>query len=233
MRNITFQGVFDTLDVSQGGSELGDKAQTPDGRQWVYIKANEALTLANALTRIANSDQDTVSSSTDGDGDITRITQAAAGFTVGDFDYAYGLVDQGTGEGQFFKVETNTTDTFKLFKDYKLGTALAVSDSDIVLVRPFLAEKTATTTLHQVPVGVAQVAFAANDFGWALTRGVGTILAGAALVANELTTPGDDTEGTVITITNGETPDDVSTFGRALVINSTADKAAMIDVNLW
>lgn len=205
---------------------------TPDGREWVYIEANEAISLGHALTRAANVDADTIASATDGEGKITLLTQASAGWTAGQFAGAYGLVDAGTGSGQFFKVRTNTADTLQLTSETALTTALSVSDSDIVLVTPFLADKTAITVLHQVPVGVAQVAFASGEFGWALRRGVGTVLAGAALVANELCTPGDDTEGQVITVASGETFDDASTFGRCLVANGTADEGAMIDVNL-
>lgn len=231
MRNITFQQVTQVSTVAQ--AELGEVAVTPDGRSWRYVKANEALSAGHALTRIANTDVDTVSSSTDENSEITKITEAAAGWTVGQFDDAYGLVDDGTEEGQFFKVRTNDTTTLFLYRDYRLTAALAVADSDIVLVRPFLAEKTAVTTLNQVPVGIAQIAFAANDYGWALTRGPGKVTAGDTLVANEQCTPGDDTEGEVIAITNGETPDDVSTFGRTLVANTTADKNALIDALLY
>lgn len=231
MRQITFQKVLETTTVPQ--AELGEVAITPDGRQWVYVKANEALTKGHALTRIANSDVDTVSSSTDENSEITKITEGSAGWTVDQFANAYGLVDDGTGEGQFFKVATNSADTLFLYRDYRLTTAMAVADSDIVLVRPFLAEKVAITTLNQVPTGIAQVAFAANEYGFVLTRGPGLVIAGAALVANEQATPGDDTEGEVIGIANGETPDDVSTFGRCLVANTDADKAALIDTLLY
>ncbi len=230
MREITFQRIFDSPTASM--ANLGEQAQTPDGRVWRYIKANEALGQATALTRTANSNQDTLASSNDADGNRTVVTQAGASFTVGDFDNSYLLIDSGTGAGQFAKIRTNNVTELQLFVDYALGTALSVSDSDGVIVRPHLAELTAITTLHQIPVGVAQIAFASADFGWALERGPGSVLAGANLVANELTTPGDDTEGTVITITNGETPDDVSTYGRCLVANDTADVGAMIDVNL-
>jgi len=230
MRQITFQKVLQTDTVPF--AELGDRAQTPDGRLWVYVKANEALVLHNALTRTANSDQDTLSSSTDGDGDEIFITQSGASFTAGEFEKAYGLIDAGTGSGQFFKIRTNNATQLTLFKDYALTTSLAVADSDAVIARPHLAEKTAITTLHQVPVGIAQVAFSANEYGWALERGMGAVLAGTALTANELTTPGDDTEGTLTNIGTDESMEDVSTFGRCVVANGTADESAMIDVNL-
>lgn len=230
-RELSFQAVLQTNTVPH--AKLGEVAVTPDGRSWRYVKANEALSLGHATTRIANTDVDTVSHGTDSASNRIYITEASAGWTVGQFENAWGCVDDGTGEGQVFKVETNSADTLKLYLDYKLTSALDVADSDIVLVRPFLAEKTAITTLNQIPVGIAQVAFAANDYGWVLERGPGLCIAGAALVANEQATPGDDTEGELTGIGNGETPDDVSTFGRTLVANTTADKGALIDVLLY
>jgi hypothetical protein len=232
MREITFQKALEQSDVPM--AKLGEKAVTADGRAWRYVKANEALSLGHALTRTANVDVDTVASSTDGDGDIVYITEASAGWTVGAYENAYGLVDDGTNEGQFFKVETNSTDTLKLYKDFKLTTALTVAAADdIVLVLPFLAEKAAITTINQIPLGVAQKAFTTKYYGWVLERGPGLVIAGAALVVNEFCTPGDDTEGEVVTVTSNETVDDPSGYGRCLVANTTADKAAMIDVNLW
>ncbi|HDZ13686.1 MAG TPA: hypothetical protein ENH60_02150 [Pricia sp.] len=232
MREIRFQKVLETQSAT-GAAKVGEYATTPDGRIWRYVKANEALVLSNALTRIANSDQDTVASTTDGAGDETIITQVSAGFTVGDFNDAYGLVDSGTGKGQFFKIKTNDATRLFLFSDYALSTTLVVGDSDIVIVRPYLAEKTATSTLNQIPLGIAQVAFTSGDFGYALISGPGSVLAGAALVANELCTPGDNTEGTLITVASGETVDDVSSFGRTLVANDTADVAGMIMADMW
>lgn len=232
MRDLTFQKVLQADATQQ--ARLGDRGQTPDGRQWVYVKANEALTKHHVATRIANTDVDTVYSSTDGAGLKTRITEASAGWTVGQFADAYGCVDDGTGEGQIFKVEDNTADTLRLYRDYALSTALTVAAADdIVLARPYLAEKVAISTLNQILIGVAQVAFAASDYGWLLYRGIGGVLMGDTAVANEQVTPGDDTEGEAIAITNGETPDDISIVGRVVVANTTADKAALVDVNVW
>lgn len=231
MRQITFQKVLETTTVPTAG--LGEIAVTPDGREWQYVKANEAASKGHALTRIADSDQDTLSSSTDENTEITIITQAGATFTTGQFEDSYGLINDGTGEGQVFKVRTNDATRLFLYRDYRLTTALAVADSDAVIARPYLAEKTAVTTLNQVPLGIAQVAFAAADYGWALRRGPGVVIAGAALVANEQCTPGDDTEGEVITVGSGETLDDASTFGRCLAPNTNADKGALIDALMY
>lgn len=232
MRELVFQKVLQTETVQQA-SFLGERVMTPDGRGWIYVKANEDVTIHKALTRIANSNVDTVSSSSDGAGNRVFIKEISAGWTAGQFQNAYGIVDAGTGVGQFFKIKDNTVDTLELYPDYALGTALDVTDSDIVIVRPHLAELTATSTLHQIPVGIAQVAYTQNDFAWALERGVGAVTQGGTVfVANELCTPGDDTEGTLLTVASTETLDDASSFGRAMVIG-TEDEEGIIDVNLW
>lgn len=233
MRLITFQNVLQQSDVPQAGAELGGRAATPDGREWVYVKANEAISKGHVATRIANVDVDTVSSSSDGDGDRTYITKASAGWIVGAYQNAYGLVDDGTSEGQFFKIKDNTADTLNLYKDYKLTSALAVADSDIVIVRPYLAEKSAVSVLNQILIGVAQIAISSGYYAWVQSKGPGCVLMGDTGVANEQVTPGDDSEGEAIAITNGETPDDISSVGRVLVANTTVDKLAMVDINVW
>lgn len=232
MRQITFQNVLEASTIQE--ADLGARATTPDGRQWVYVEANEAISLGHIVTRTANTAVDTLSSSQNSASQNVFITEGSAGWTVGQFQNAYGLVDDGTGSGQFFKIKDNTADTLELYPEYALSTALDVSDSDVTIVRPHLAEKSAITTLNQVLIGVAQVAIANNSFGWVLERGVGIVINGATdPVANEQLTPGDDTEGQAITIANGETPDDISTVGRTLVVNANNDEGVMVDVNIW
>ena len=232
MRQITFQNVLKEDSVPM--ARLGELAQTEDGREWRYVKFNEAFgTKGMIATRIANTDVDTVSSSTDGDSNITKVTEASAGWTVGQFENAWLLVDDGTGEGQFAKVKTNSADTLNLYTDYALTTALDVADSDIVLARPYLAEKSAITVLNQILLGVAQITTTANYYGWVQIRGYGGVLVGDVITANEQITPGDDTEGTGINVGSGETIDDASTVGRCVVANTTADKACLADIIIY
>lgn len=209
-------------------AKLGEIGATPDGRLWRYNKINNAFNKYELASAIANTDVDTVSSSTDGDGNITNITEASAGWTPGQFAGAWLCVDDGTNEGQVSKIKDNTADTLKLEKDWRLTAAMAVADSDIVIHRPNLVKPVPITLLLNTLRGFAQVAFAANEYGWFLERGVGACVPGAALVLDELCTPGDDTAGEVIGVGSGETIDDISLAGRCIVPNTTADKAALI-----
>lgn len=228
MKLLTFQDVLQTSTTAQ--AKLGEKAATPDGRRWVYAKANEALTKFHLAISAANTAVTNVTSSgTNNDGQIVYITKSAAGWTVGAFQNAWGVVNDDTAEGQVFKVKDNSATVLELFPEYALGTALDAT-SDIVLVTPLLVRKVLVTALLQQCQGFAQVAFASADYGWLLQDGIGGVLPGTVLVQDEYITPGDDTAGEVVGITNGETIDDVSLVGRCVVPNTTADKATLAQV---
>ena len=212
--------------------KLGAIGQTEDGGLWRYLKATEAVSQYMVVSRPANTTVTTVSSSSNGASQVVYITEASAGWTVGDFQDHWLLVNTGTGTGQVAKIKDNTADTLELYPEYALGTALAVADSGIAIVHENDAEKIAITTLITTPTGVAQVAFASADYGWFLIRGIGGVLAGEAITINESMTPGDDTEGTVEIGDTAKGTFDEAYVGRCLVANSAADLACLAYVNL-
>ena len=230
MKQIGFQSVFDTPATKE--ANLNGQYQTPDGRIWEYLKATEAITQYMVVSSPANTDVDTISSSTNGSSQIVYLTEASAGWTVGDYQDHWLLVDDGTGEGQLGKIKDNTADTLELYVDYAFGTAMAVADSDIVIRHEPDAEKIAITTLVTPPKGVAQVTFAASDYGYFLKRGIGGVLAGEVITINVSATPGDDTEGTVEIGDTAKGLFDEAYVGRCLVANTTADKAFLCEVNI-
>lgn len=230
MKQITFQSVFDTPTAPM--SNLGEVAQTPDGRVWKYLYATEAITKHMAVSRPANTTVTTVSSSSNGNSQVVFITEASAGWTVGDYKDHWLLVNTGTGTGQAARIKNNTTDTLELYTEYALSTSLAVADSGIAIVHETDAEKIPVTTDITVLQGVAQVSFASGDYGWFLRRGVGGLLGGIAMTINTVAKPGDDTEGTATIGATGEGLFDASYIGRILVANSAADVAALVDINI-
>lgn len=231
MKRITFQDVLRTSTTPQAG--LGECVSTPDGSEYVYVKLNEACLQGHVVVPVANTGVDTVSSSANNEGDIVFITEGSAGWTVGQFDNAWGEVDDGTGEGQVFKIKTNTADTLELYKDWALGTALAVSDSDITISRYLtLHEKSAVTDKAQNARGIAQVGFAEADYGWVLRHGAGIVIAGEVLTADLSFMTGDDAEGEVLKGITAEGTFDFQALGTVLGANSTVDKGALVMVNI-
>lgn len=230
MNTITFQSVKDSS--TQADFNIGQRAQTPDGREWVYVKAAEAISANQAVVPDAVVSVDTVSSSTDGLGRIVYITKASAGWTVGQFAEAWVYVVDGTGVGQAGRIKTNTTDTLELYPEFAFTTALSVTDSDITIREPFSVDKAAITDKVQGCVGIAQIAIASGSYGWVLTRGVGTVLAGEALVVGKSFVTGDDTEGSVVKGTTAKGAFDEQALGYCLVANASADKPALVWVEL-
>lgn len=230
MNQITFQTVYQTQTNAQ--FTLGQKGMTPDGREWVYVKANGALAKGSVAIPAAVTAVDNCSSSADTLGRIIYITKASAGWTVGAFADAIGVVDDGTGVGQTFKIRTNTADTLILYPETALTTALAVADSDITIRTLNLVEKAAITDKVQSAQGIAQVAFSANDYGWLLKRGAGSVLAGEVLVVGKSFVTGDDTTGQVVKGTTAKGDFDEQSLGYALVANAAADQNALVFVNI-
>jgi hypothetical protein len=227
MNQITFQSVYQTSATSNP-FKLGQRGQTPDGRQWVFVKANSALAKGSVAVPDAVTAVDLVSSSADGLGRIVYITKAAAGWTTGQFEDAIGVVDDGTGVGQTFKIQTNSTDTLTLYPETALSTALSVADSDITIRTMAEVDKAAITSALQSAVGAAQVAFAAGDYGWLLTEGDGVVLAGNSLVVGAGFTTGDDTTGQVIVSVITEAPLTAQNLGICLVANAAADQGTLV-----
>src|SRR6185295_5074361 len=130
MNQITFQSAYQVSTTPL--VPIGQRAMTPDGREWVYI-TNTTATLAkgNIVVPAAVVTSDLWSSSTDSQGRIVYLTRAANNYTVGAYAGGVGVVDQGTGVGQTFKILTNNVTTLTLSPETALATALSVSDSDL------------------------------------------------------------------------------------------------------
>lgn len=221
---ISFQNALKVASAPQ--AILGGKASTPDGSQWTYVKANEAVTKGHVVSPVVNTGVDTLSSSTNGAGQIVYLTKASAGWTVGQFNDAWVVVDDGTGEGQVAKIKTNTADTLELYPQWALGTALAVADSDVTISTVnTLVEKSPITVLTTTVIGAAQVAITtASPYAWVLAKGPGLCISGtAAMTALANFTPGDDTEGQVVIGVTAKGDFDGFTAGYSLAANTTID----------
>lgn len=228
MNQISFQNVYQTI-TQRGEFKLGQRAETPDGREWVFVKAAGAvgknlIAIPNTVTTSSAA----TSSSTDQQGRIVYLANAAASYTVGQFEDAIGLVSAGTGTGQSYKVRTNNATTLTLYPETALTTALSVADSVTSILTANQVLIAAITSKVQSAVGATQTAFSSGDYGWLLTEGDGGVIPGEVLVIGKNFTTGDDTAGEVIKgiATNG--PFDAQSLGFALVANSAADVGALV-----
>lgn len=227
MNTISFQNVYQTI-TQRGEFKLGERAMTPDGREWVFVKADTALANGSVAVPDAVTAVDNFSSSTDAQGRIVYLTSANANWTIGQFEDAIGVVDDGTGVGQTFKIKTNSATTLTLYPETALSTALSSTDSDITIRTMAIVDKAAITSKLQSAVGSSQVAFAAADYGWLLTEGDGRVLAGEVLVVGANFVTGDDTTGQVVKGTTAKGPFDEQSLGICLVANAAADQGTLV-----
>lgn len=205
---------------------------TPDGREWTYAKADTALAKGSVAVPDGVIAVDNVTSSTDALGRIVYITKASAGWTVDKYAEGWVVVDDGTGVGQAGKIKSNTVDTIELYPEFAFATAMSSVDSDITIRTPYLVDKAAVTAKIQGAIGIAQVAFAAADYGWLLTRGPGVVLAGEALTIYGDFVTGDDTTGQVVKGTTAKGAFDEQPLGWCMVANAAADQLALVFVNI-
>lgn len=227
MNQISFQDVYQTI-TQRGEFPLGQRAMTPDGRQWVFVNTAGAIgknfiAIPNTVTTLT-----TLSSSTDNQGRIVYLTDTDATLTTGAFAEAVGLVNTGTGTGQGFKVKTNTATVVTLYPDTALATALSVSDSGIALKTMNRVIIAAITSKIQQTVGATQTAFASGDYGWLITEGDGTVVAGEVLVIGTSFVSGAATAGEVLKGTTAKGPFDEQSLGFCTVANSGADLGALV-----
>lgn len=231
MNTISFQSVYNTI-TARGEFKLGQRASTPDGREWQFVKANTAI--ANSLIAVPNAvtSADLWSSSTDNQGRIVYLTRAASTMTTGEFEDGIGVVDDGTGRGQTFKIKTNNATTITLYPETALTTALAVADSDLTLMTMSECDPAAITSKVQMAQGAPQVSMAASDYGWVLTNGDGRAIPGNTLVVGAGFTTGDDTVGQVVVGVTATGPYDAQNLGYAIVANAAADIGALVRYNV-
>lgn len=227
MNTITFQSVYQT-ETARGEFKLGQRGTTPDGREWQFVRAQSAV--ANSLVAVPDgvTSADLWSSSTDNQGRIVYLTRAASSMTTGQFEDGIGVVDDGTGRGQTFKIRTNNATTITLYPETALTTALAVADSDLTLMTMSYVDPAAVTSTVQMAQGAPQVSLAAADYGWVLTNGDGRAIPGNTLVVGKGFSTGDDTVGQVIVSVTAEGPFNAQNLGYAIVANSAADMGALV-----
>jgi hypothetical protein len=228
MNQISFQSVYQTI-TQRGEFKLGQRASTPDGREWQFVKFRVAAVNSDVCVPIAVVSADTWSSSIDGQNRIVYLTDAGSAFTVGAFEDGIGVVDDGTGVGQTFKIRTNSATVLTLYPETALATALSVVDSDITIMNMSQVDPAAVTSKVQMAQGSNQVVASAGDYGWLLTNGDGRCVVGNfTLVVGQSFVTGDDVVGQVQVGTTAKGDFDEQSLGYAIVANAGADQGALV-----
>jgi len=222
MNQISFQDVKQTSTTPVFA--VGQRAQTPDGNEWVYVKATEAIGNGHVVISKATAalGAGTLTSALNGDGKHVIINYSTGGLTIDEYAGKWINIDVGTGIGQVAKIKSNNATTITLFDDYALTTSLG-ADSTAKIIGGFDVRKAVVTSEIQNAKGVAQCAIASGSYGFVQTRGIGMVMAGGVVSVGASFTTGDDTAGQVVIGTTAKGEYDEESLGVALVANTAAD----------
>jgi len=182
---IAAQGVFTTSTVQQ--HVLGEKAFTPDGRTFRYVKAGASnLVSGNVIQSpavVANHVNLTPTAAV-AVGDITiTVTLGATAATANQYAGGYLVVEKGTtGAGQTLLIKSHPAAASSATLLLTLSDAFVVATSGTVTVSLVASNyngviQTPVTTLTGTPVGVAVVIIPAASFGWICSRGITAVTA--------------------------------------------------------
>ncbi len=134
-----------------------------------------------------------------------------------------------------FKVKTNSATVIELYPEYTQGILTATTSVDATtgakFWHPFTVNPSAVTTQNQICTGVAQIAFAANAYGWVLVRGYGTVI-GSSLTAGKGFGPGGATAGYALIATTAKGPFDQFYIGTTVLAANDASNQNFAFINM-
>lgn len=189
------QGIFD---ISSTQKEiLGQLRHTPDGRKFRYSKAGASALAAGkvgvAPAAVANHINKNVAVAVAiGDKEV-QVTVGATAVTADQYKDGFLQVNDGTGEGHQYPIESNTacdasgTTVVKLQDHVKVALVTGGTSEVSLIYNPWTGV-TESTTEENVPVGIAPVAVTAAYYYWAQTGGPAiALIAGTPAVGTMLT----------------------------------------------
>lgn len=177
---VVAQDMFTTSTTQQ--HVLGEKAYTPDGRKFRYVRAGAVALVAGEVIQspavVANHVNLTPTAvSAVGDRSVT-VTLGATAATADQYAGGYVTVESATtGAGQTLRIKSHPAaasagtllltleDSFVVATSGTIIMSLVQSNYNSVIQTP-------VTTLTGTPVGVAFVAIPALSFGWIVSGGV-------------------------------------------------------------
>lgn len=187
--------------------DLGSRASTADGREFVYVKAGAVALVPGKLQQapavIANLQNVAVAvSSAAGDKSLS-LTISSTAIAANELVGGLVAINAGTGLGQVAKISAHNSGTITslvLVLEDALAAATSLSDSKAcVLQNPYNGVIVNPTTPTGKPVGVAVAAIAASNFGWIQAKGLVSVLNDSGSAVGLAIAPSQSVAGAVKT----------------------------------
>ncbi len=188
MKNVGFaQGLYETSSTQK--EVLGLLRVEPDGRKFRYAKAGSSALVAGKICIMAacaanHVDCDVAVAPSVGDTELT-ITLGATAATADQYKDGYLQVNDGTGEGTTYGIESNPAAasagslTIRLKDPLQVALATGGSSKVTLIPNPWNGT-TVSSTEESGAAGIPLVAVPANNYYWSQTGGLAAVLSTAA-----------------------------------------------------
>lgn len=186
---------------------LGFRAIGENGNAYRYVKAGGTVGAGRAVIapdNVANHLNGTLGTHAIGVSEL-NVTVGATAVTADQYKGGLLVINAGTGAGQSFRIKGNTAagsgGTTKIQIEGALVTATATASSKANLYPNEYNGVTTSATAAKVRVGVSVRDMTDGQYGWVLTRGVGSLLVdGTAVAIADPVIPSTSVAGAVIGI---------------------------------
>jgi hypothetical protein len=189
MSNVYFP-IYPTVGVPDHGPNaisatqaypLGTKLESRDGRVWRYAYAGGVqlspalMTQSEAIAAEAINEVQTGYTTDIGDTTITILLTTSSGILDGDLVGGWLLITDGTGEGHYYRIASNTWTTGDTVMQLTLHEPILVATeatTEVTVIKNlYNGAIVAPTTLTGICIGVPNLTVTANYYFWAQRRG--------------------------------------------------------------
>ena len=232
-------------ETSEQKHKLGTRAITPDGRVFYYAEAsNTAIArggnLVNGIAAVAAHDMDLAAAAASA-GAITFTTSTSLTVTKEQYKDAYVYVNDGPGEGEIYRVKSNTAVSsatglsITIDEPDGIATAFTTDTKFGLMYSPYkdihIVDGNGTPTTGVVGVTTAPVT--ADYFCWVQTSGPAAVLIGAqvGIVGDGISVSQQDEDGTAER-TDYSDESDLVNIGHAMGIAAVATDYQWVMLNI-
>ena len=233
------------VETEEQKQKLGTRAVTPDGRVFYYAKnSSAAITpagkICDGIAAVAAHDMDLAAAAASA-GAITFTTSTSLTVTKDQYKDAYVYVNDGPGEGEIYRVKSNTAVSsatglsITIDEPDGIATAFTTDTKFGLMYSPYkdihIVDGNGTPTTGVVGVTTAPVT--ADYFCWVQTSGPAAVLIGAqvGIVGDGISVSQQDEDGTAER-TDYSDESDLVNIGHAMGIAAVATDYQWVMLNI-
>lgn len=200
---------------------LGERVATNDGRAYRYAKAGATALvpgkLQQAPAEITNHQNLAVAAAAAIGATQVTVTLGATEATANQYAGGYLVTSDATGEGYMYRIASHPAAALStalvLTLEDPILVALTTSSEVDLVASPYNGVIVNPATASSNPVGVAQFAIPANEYGWIQVAGPANVLADGTVVVGTSVVASNGTAGAVEAATGVQAPVGIAITG--------------------